>query len=118
MKRETDNKKILAEIQKRHKGEKRILMDYQNWIEDKYSIPRTKELRQIIDDFSGRDLVDMIVDYETGDLPAEDTLKLFADLIKTGQCWTLQGHYGRTAQGLIDSGYIAKSGEILKHLGE
>ena len=62
--------------------------------------------------------IEVIMDYESGELKAEDTLKLFAELIRTGQAWTLQGHYGRTAEGLIDGGYISKEGEILKDLGE
>lgn len=64
------------------------------------------------------ELVDMIIAYESGELPAEDTLKLFAELIKTRQVWTLQGHYGRVAQSLIDEGYINKKGKIIKDLGE
>ncbi len=62
--------------------------------------------------------IDMIIDYESGELKVEDTLKLFAELIRTGQAWTLQGHYGRTAQGLIEGGYIDKEGKTLKELGE
>ncbi len=58
--------------------------------------------------------VDMIIAYETGELEAEDTLKLFARLVKNGQAWSLQGSYGRTAQSLIDEGYISKEGKILK----
>jgi len=63
-------------------------------------------------------LTDLIEAYETGELAPEDTLKLFAELIKTGQAWILQGHYGRVAQGLIDTGYISKTGKILRELGE
>ena len=63
---------------------------------------------------NNKKLVDKIIAYETGELPAEDTLKLFAELVKTGQAWTLQGHYGRTAQGLIDSGYLDRQGNILR----
>ncbi len=63
-------------------------------------------------------LVDLIIAYETGELAPEDTLKLFSMLVKSGKAWTLQGHYGRTAQGLIDAGYIGKTGKILKELGE
>ena len=59
-------------------------------------------------------LVNKIIAYECGELPAEDILKLFAELIKTGQAWILQGHYGRTAQALIEGGYINKAGRILK----
>jgi len=56
--------------------------------------------------------VDMIIAYETGELSDNDTLKLFAELIKTEQCWTLQGHYGRTASTLIEDGRIDKKGNI------
>ena len=62
------------------------------------------------------DLVGLIMDYESGELKAEDTLVLFGELIRTGQAWTLQGHYGRQATALIEAGYISKSGEVLKTL--
>jgi len=62
------------------------------------------------------DLVDSIIAYESGELEAEATLELFAELIRTGQAWTLQGHYGRTATQLIEQGYISTSGEVLKTL--
>lgn len=42
-----------------------------------------------------------------------DTLNAWAYLIKTGQCWTLQGWYGRNAENLIDNGIIDSDGEIL-----
>ena len=58
--------------------------------------------------------IDMIIAYESGELSNNDTLKLFAELIKTGQCWSLQGHYGRTASALIEDGSISKTGQILK----
>lgn len=61
-------------------------------------------------------LVDKIMDYETGELKAGDTLELFADLVRTGKVWSLQGSYGRTASGLIEGGYISKSGKILKNI--
>ena len=60
-------------------------------------------------------LIDKIIAYESGELRAEDTLELFAELIKTGQAWTLQGSlYGRPAKALIEQGYISKTGKILK----
>ena len=62
--------------------------------------------------------VEMIMAYESGELKAEDTLKLFAELVRTGEAFTLQGHYGRVAQGLIDEGYLDKNGNILKQLGD
>jgi hypothetical protein len=61
-------------------------------------------------------LVDMIINYESGELKAEATLELFAELVKTGQAWTLQGSYGRMAESLIQQGYISKSGKVLKAL--
>lgn len=60
--------------------------------------------------------VNMIVQYECGELNDNETLELFSDLIKTGQAWRLQGHYGRTARAIIDAGYISKDGEILEVL--
>jgi len=43
----------------------------------------------------------------------EEQLEAWAYLIKTGQCWSLQGWFGRNAQGLIDDGIISKEGEII-----
>lgn len=60
------------------------------------------------------DVVGSIMDYEQGDLNNKDTLVLFAHLIKSGQAWGLQGHYGRMSRNLIDNGYINSKGKILK----
>ena len=63
------------------------------------------------------DLVGLIMAYESGELEAEKTLELFAELIRTGQAWQLQGSiYGRPARQLIDNGYISEQGKILKHV--
>jgi len=64
------------------------------------------------------DLVGLIMDYESGELKAENTLVLFAELIRTGQAWSLQGCYGRTASELIKQGYISEKGDILKDINE
>ena len=45
-----------------------------------------------------------------------EQLKAWAYLIKTGQCWTLQGWYGRNAKALIDADIISKDGKIAKHV--
>jgi hypothetical protein len=60
-----------------------------------------------------QDIMSMIMAYESEELSNIKTLELFAKLIKTGMAWSLQGHYGRTAQSLIDNGYISKEGKIL-----
>ena len=43
---------------------------------------------------------------------AKDQLKAWAYLIKTGQCWSLQGWYGRNARNLIDNGVVSKTGRV------
>ena len=58
-------------------------------------------------------LVDKIIAYETGEASDDETLDLFAELIKNGMVRTLQGCYGRTAIRLIEAGYISESGEKL-----
>ena len=47
-------------------------------------------------------LVDQIIAYEQGDLDFHSTIKMFQELINSGQAWQLQGHYGRTAMRLIE----------------
>ena len=43
----------------------------------------------------------------------QEQLEAWAYLIRTGQCWTLQGWYGRNAHALIENGVISKEGVIL-----
>lgn len=62
------------------------------------------------------ELIDQIMDYEMGLLNDSDTLDLFAELIKNGMAWSLQGHFGRTASALIEDGWLNRQGEILKEL--
>lgn len=59
-------------------------------------------------------IVEEIMAYESGEMPAEKTLDFFAKLIKTKLCWSLQGCYGRTADNLIKQGYIDEKGKILR----
>ena len=49
-------------------------------------------------------LTDKIIDYEQGQSTWEETIELFQLLIDNGMTWTLQGHYGRMASNLIESG--------------
>lgn len=48
--------------------------------------------------------IDDIIAYENGDLGEDEIIALFQTLIDNGMAWTLQGHYGRTANDLIDAG--------------
>jgi len=48
----------------------------------------------------------------------EQQITAWATLIKSGECWQLQGFYGRTASQLIDSGIISTDGEILADLDD
>ena len=59
------------------------------------------------------DFVDKIIAYECGELETEDVLELFSELIKNGQAWSFQGHYGRFASSLIENNIITADGEIL-----
>jgi hypothetical protein len=52
------------------------------------------------------DLTGQITEYELGQLDEEATLALFQRLVDTDLAWSLQGHYGRTAQRLIEAGLI------------
>lgn len=56
-------------------------------------------------------ILDSIIAYEEGTLSADGTVDLFAELVRTGQAWHLQGSYGRAAADLIDRGFISTSGE-------
>lgn len=51
------------------------------------------------------DLVGAITAYESDELDHEKTIELFQHLINNGMAWTLQRHYGRTAEKLINAGY-------------
>lgn len=52
-------------------------------------------------------LASRLVAYESGELDEQETLELFEELVQTGLAWQLQGHYGRTAMYLIETGEIA-----------
>ena len=51
-------------------------------------------------------MIDKIIRYEQGEMDPEETLEFFQELVNTGLAWQLQGHYGRTAQALINEGLI------------
>lgn len=52
------------------------------------------------------DVVDLIMKYEAGELDDAETVALFQLLVNNGMAWRLQGHYGRTAQALIEAGLV------------
>ena len=45
-----------------------------------------------------------IISYENGEMTEEEVISFFQELINSGLCWKLQGHYGRMATSLIQSG--------------
>jgi hypothetical protein len=51
-------------------------------------------------------LVERISRYEQGDMDEKETIELFQELYDIGLVWELQGHYGRTANELINNGKI------------
>jgi len=57
-------------------------------------------------------MVDKIMAYESGELDNKGILELFSELIRTGNAWSLQGAYGRTAKNLIDNNLINNEGII------
>lgn len=58
-------------------------------------------------------MIDKIIAYENGELDHDAILDLFANLVQTGMVWKLQGHYGRTAAHLIETGLISRDGKRL-----
>jgi len=68
---------------------------------------------------NSNNLVEYIMAFEGDEnFSKEKLLDLFSYLIKTGQAWSLQGFYGRTASDLIEAGYISETGKILKNFEE
>ena len=52
--------------------------------------------------------VDKIIQYENGEMQEDEVIEFFQELINTGHAWTLQGHYGRVASGLIKAGLCTR----------
>lgn len=51
-------------------------------------------------------LVEQLIAYEEGQITGEDEIALFQQLIDTGTCWHLDGHYHRVAATPIEAGLI------------
>jgi len=55
--------------------------------------------------------IGFIMDYEAGNLDAEDVIAGFQQMIDDGTVWKLQGSYGRTATYLINAGHCHPASE-------
>lgn len=51
-------------------------------------------------------IIGLIMDFEDGNLNDDEVISLFQGLANTGQLWSLQGSYQRTAMALAEDGYI------------
>jgi|ETNvirenome_6_30_1030629.scaffolds.fasta_scaffold49993_3 hypothetical protein len=58
-------------------------------------------------------MINAIIQYESGEMTPDDIIQFFAELVETGFINAMQGHYQRTAQDLIEGGYISVDGEVL-----
>lgn len=47
-----------------------------------------------------------LIDFVNGELTGPESLELFAELVNTGYAWQLEGHMGREAARLIESGML------------
>jgi len=54
-------------------------------------------------------MIDKIIRYENGEMEEGEFVAFFQELIDSGLCWKLQGHYGRTAHALIKDGFCNNS---------
>ena len=56
--------------------------------------------------------VENIIKYESGEMGLGEMVQFFADMIKSGDVWSLQGHYGRNATAIIEAGIVDREGNI------
>lgn len=50
--------------------------------------------------------VSFVTAYEAGDLTEDEIIDGFQAMVNSGVAWALQGHYGRTAEALLEAGLI------------
>jgi len=53
-------------------------------------------------------LVDQLIAYEEGQISHDEEVAFFEQLVETGVCWQLSGHYQRVAATLIEAGLIKR----------
>jgi len=53
-----------------------------------------------------KELTEKIIAYESGAMDDGEAILFFQELVDSGVVWQLQGHYGRVASTLIDTGMI------------
>lgn len=58
------------------------------------------------------DRVDKIIAYESGEMPDDEVIEFFQELIDDGTVWKLQGSYGRMARALILGGYCKENDNL------
>ena len=83
---------------------------YDEYLKKHQRLPRLNAKSKV----NESNLLNYIIEYEAGELGDKATLDLFSFLIQSGKAWSLQGHYGRTAKALIESGWISPKGIINK----
>lgn len=62
------------------------------------------------------ELVTMIIDYENNELSGNGIVLLFSELIANNLFGELQGSYGRSAEQLVNDGWLDWNGNILRTL--
>jgi len=55
-----------------------------------------------------------ITSYKAGTLRGNKVIELFSELIKNGEAWSFENSYKKMAHSLIERGYLADNGKILK----
>lgn len=55
------------------------------------------------------DIVDSIMQYESGEMDQEEMIAFFQRIINNGMVWHLQGSYGRTAAAFIQRGFCTRA---------
>jgi len=57
---------------------------------------------------TNKDIVDFIIDFESGNLSDSEIIEFFQHLLNTGTINGLQGTYQRLANSLLEAGLISK----------